>query len=67
MAPRDTRLEALRQTIAPGVFDAIEKLVLEGPDLLLCRINALDVAADHGLDERVEASATDERARTIGA
>jgi class 3 adenylate cyclase len=52
MAPKDTRLEALRQTIAPRVFDVVERLVLEGPDLSLCRINALEIAAEHGLDER---------------
>jgi class 3 adenylate cyclase len=52
MAPRDTRLEALRQTITPPVFSAIEKLVLEASDLLLCRVNALEFADDHGLDER---------------
>jgi hypothetical protein len=28
MAPKDARLAALRQTIAPRVFDVVEKLVL---------------------------------------
>jgi class 3 adenylate cyclase len=52
MSPRDVRLEALRKTVKPEVFAVIEKLVLEAPDLLLCRINALELAGEHGLDER---------------
>src|SRR5260221_350392 len=52
MAHQDARLEALRHVAAPRVFDVIQKLVVEGPDLVLCRINALEIAADHGLDER---------------
>jgi class 3 adenylate cyclase len=52
MAAKDARMEALRQTIAPSVYGVIEKLILEAPDLLLHRINALEVAAEHGLDER---------------
>src|SRR5258708_5835441 len=52
MAHQDARLEALRNVAAPRVFDVIQKLVVEGPDLVLCRINALEIAADHGLDER---------------
>jgi class 3 adenylate cyclase len=52
MGTRDARLDALRQTIEPTVFAVIEKLILESPDLLLHRINALEIAAEHGLDER---------------
>jgi class 3 adenylate cyclase len=52
MAHQDARLEALRNVAERRVFDVIQKLVLEAPDLVLCRINALEIAADHGLDER---------------
>jgi class 3 adenylate cyclase len=52
MGTRDARLEALKATIEPKVFAVIEKLILEAPDLLLHRINALEVADEHGLDDR---------------
>jgi class 3 adenylate cyclase len=52
MAPRDARLDAVRNATQPNVFQVIEKLVLEAPDYELCRINALELARDHGLDER---------------
>jgi class 3 adenylate cyclase len=52
MAPRDARLDAVRNATPPNVFQVIEKLVFEAPDSALCRINALEVAAEHGLDER---------------
>src|SRR5258708_31457744 len=52
MGARDARLDALRQTIQPNVFAVLEKLILEAPDLELHRINALEIAAEHGLDER---------------
>lgn len=41
----------LRQAIEPAVVDAIEALVREGPDRALCRVNALDFANRHGLDQ----------------
>jgi len=52
MGARDARLDALRQTVPSNVFAVVEKLILEAPDLLLHRINALEIAAEHGLDER---------------
>jgi class 3 adenylate cyclase len=52
MGTRDARLEALKQTTRPKVFAVIEKLILEAPDLILHRINALEIATEHGLDER---------------
>src|SRR5579885_2510567 len=41
----------LRQAIEPAVVDAIEALVRDGPDRALCRVNALDFADRHGLDQ----------------
>ncbi len=41
----------LRQSAPPGVVDAIEALVQDGPDRKLNRINALSFAAANGLDE----------------
>ena len=41
----------LRQSADGHVVDAIERLVAEGEDHQLCRINALAFAARHGLDE----------------
>jgi class 3 adenylate cyclase len=52
MPQRDARLDALRQNAKPDVYAAVEKLVLEGDDAMLCRLNALEVAKNHGLDER---------------
>ena len=47
----------LRQSADPEAVAAIEKLVREGPDRALNRINALDFAAKNGLDaERVVAA-----------
>lgn len=42
---------ALRHSALPDIADAIERLVLEGPDRKLCRVNALAFAAEHGFDE----------------
>ena len=42
---------ALRQSADPHAVDAIEKLVRDGIDRRLCRVNALDFAAKHGLNE----------------
>ena len=42
----------LRQSAAPDVVAAIERLVHDGSDAALCRVNALDFAARHGLDEQ---------------
>jgi class 3 adenylate cyclase len=42
---------ALRHSALPEIADAIERLVLEGPDRKLCRVNALAFAAERSLDE----------------
>src|SRR5207249_4368554 len=42
---------ALRQSAKPKPVSAIEKLIRDGPDRELCRINALAFAAKHKLDE----------------
>src|SRR5438105_8845722 len=42
---------ALRQSAKPKPVSAIEKLIKDGPDRELCRINALAFAAKHKLDE----------------
>src|SRR6266536_708693 len=47
----DTLFNALRQSAKPKPVSAIEKLIQDGPDRELCRINALAFAAKHGLDE----------------
>ena len=46
-----TAFNLLRQSADPNVVDALEKLVREAPDHQLCRINVLDFASKHGLDE----------------
>jgi hypothetical protein len=42
---------ALRQSAKPKPVSAIEKLIQDGPDRELCRMNALVFAAKHKLDE----------------
>src|SRR6266480_3302223 len=42
---------ALRQSAKPKPVSAIEKLIQDGPDRELCRINALAFAAKHKLNE----------------
>jgi class 3 adenylate cyclase len=44
-------LKALRQSAKPNPVSAIEKLIQEGPDSELCRVNALAFAAKHKLNE----------------
>ena len=41
----------LRQSVDPETAAAIERFVGEASDRALCRINVLDFAAKHGLDE----------------
>jgi class 3 adenylate cyclase len=41
----------LRQSVQPGIADALERLVREAPDRKLSRINALAFAATESLDE----------------
>jgi class 3 adenylate cyclase len=43
--------DALRRSADPNVADAIERLVRDGEDRELCRVNALQVAAKNSLDE----------------
>src|SRR5437660_12538089 len=47
----DTLFDALRQSAKPKPVSAIEKLIQDGPDRELCRINALSFAAKHKLNE----------------
>jgi class 3 adenylate cyclase len=47
----------LRNTVDPGVFDAIEALVREGEDRHLVRVNVPAFAAKNGLDEEKVISA----------
>jgi hypothetical protein len=51
MSETETLFAALRQAAEPDVADAIKRLVQHAPDPALCRINALDFAALHNLDE----------------
>ncbi|HEX8012693.1 MAG TPA: adenylate/guanylate cyclase domain-containing protein [Casimicrobiaceae bacterium] len=51
MTEAQTLFAALRQSADGAATAAIEKLVREGPDRQLCRVNALDFAAKNGLDE----------------
>jgi len=47
----DTLFNTLRQSAKPRPVIAIQKLIDDGPDRELCRINALAFAATHKLDE----------------
>ena len=47
----DTLLNALRKAAKPEPVNAIEKLIEDGPDRELCRINALAFAGRHELNE----------------
>src|SRR5436190_2692968 len=47
----DTLFNALRQSAKPKPVSAIEKLIQDGPDRDLCRINALAFAAKYKLNE----------------
>jgi class 3 adenylate cyclase len=47
----DRLLSALRQSAKPKPVSAIEKLIQDGRDRELCRINAIAFAAKHKLDE----------------
>ena len=46
-----TLFNTLRESAKPKPVSAIEKLIQDGPDRELCRINALAFAAKHQLDE----------------
>ena len=47
----DTLFNTLRQSAKAKPVSAIEKLIRDGPDCELCRINALAFATEHRLDE----------------
>jgi class 3 adenylate cyclase len=47
----DTLFNTLRQSAKPKPVTAIQKLIDDGPDRELCRINALAFAVTHKLDE----------------
>jgi class 3 adenylate cyclase len=51
MSEAKSLFSALRQSADPKSVDAIEKLVEDGSDRALCRVNVLDFAARAGLDE----------------
>src|SRR5437667_3098119 len=51
MAEAQTLFASLRQSADVDAATAIEKLVTEGKDRQLCRVNALEFAAKNGLDE----------------
>src|ERR671916_478696 len=51
MSEAERLLPLLRQTARPEVVDGIERLIRDGPDCALNRVNALAFAAEHGLDE----------------
>ena len=51
MAEAQTLFTALRQSADADAAAAIERLVVEGKDLHLSRVNALDFAKKNGLDE----------------
>ena len=57
MSDTKALFDTLRAAADPQVVAAIASLVSEGSDRELCRINVLDFAAKHGLDEE----------KTIGA
>src|SRR5437588_7163507 len=46
-----TLFNTLRQSAKPKPVSAIEKLIQDGPDRELCRMNALAFAAKHKLNE----------------
>ncbi|MDE1973883.1 MAG: adenylate/guanylate cyclase domain-containing protein, partial [Hyphomicrobiales bacterium] len=51
MSETEALLSVLRQSAAADCVAAIERLVSEGPDRDLCRVNVLAFADRHGLDE----------------
>jgi hypothetical protein len=51
MSEPESLFSVLRGSAAADAVAALERLVLEGQDRALCRINALDFAARFGLSE----------------
>ena len=57
MSDTHAQFSVLRQTADPAVVDAISQLIAKGEDRDLNRINLLDFAGRHGLDEEKVISA----------
>ena len=51
MSETEALFDVLRHSADPKAAQAIERLVAEGSDRSLCRINVLDFAKANGLDE----------------
>ena len=51
MSESEALFSVLRQSADPACVAAIEQTVRDAPDRDLCRVNVLDFAAKHGLDE----------------
>src|SRR5437870_11626777 len=51
MSETETLFSVLRQSADPAAVAAIEQLVRDGLDRDLCRLNVLDFATRHGLEE----------------
>ena len=51
MSESEALFNVLRQSADPACVAAVEQTVRDAPDRDLCRINVLDFAAKHGLDE----------------
>jgi len=51
MSEISTLLPLLRQAAAPAAVDAIEKMIAEGSDASLCRVNVLDFARRAGVSD----------------
>ncbi len=57
MSEAEGRFSVLRQSADAGAVSAIERLVREGPDRALSRVNVLEFAAVNGLDEETAIAA----------
>ncbi len=51
MSDASVLFDVLRNSVDPKIADAIERLVADGSDRDLCRVNALAFAGERGLDE----------------
>jgi class 3 adenylate cyclase len=51
MSETEALFDVLRHSAEPKAAQAIERVVAEGSDRALCRINVLDFARDNGMDE----------------
>jgi class 3 adenylate cyclase len=51
MSEVEALFDVLRHSAEPAAAQAIERVVAEGSDRALCRINVLDFARDNGVDE----------------